>query len=319
MEVLGIDVSKNQLHAALLAGDHALTKTVPNSKTGITQLQRWLENRKNPQVHACLEATGGWSEAVATALHESGHVVSLVNPTRVKALAQSEMLRIKTDRVDAGLIARFCRMHVPEPWSPPAPEIQELQALVRRHEALLRLRADEENRLDAPTLTLQVRKSISGTVAHFDRQITRIEAAIEDVFKRYPGLRQQRDLLVTIPGIGRTTAARIIGEMPNIVEFRGAKAVGAYAGLSPRHYESGNIRWPSRLSKSGNANLRKALYFPAVTAVRFNPVLKSLAERLRARGKSNMVIIAAAMGRLLVLAYGVLKSGQAFNPHFATA
>jgi transposase len=90
---------------------------------------------------------------------------------------------------------------------------------------------------------------------------------------------------------------------------RGVKAVAAYAGLSPRHYESGSIRWPSRIAKTGNSSLRAALYFPAISAMRYNPPLRRLAEWLRERGKSNLTIITAVVRKLLTLAYGVLKSG----------
>lgn len=118
MEILRLDVGKRELHAILLQGDRSASKSVPNSSAGVKQLQTWLKNRKVERVHACLEATGGWSEEVALALCEAGHLVSLVNPARIKAFAQSEMLRTKTDRIDAALIARFCRMHEPEPWTP---------------------------------------------------------------------------------------------------------------------------------------------------------------------------------------------------------
>lgn len=313
MNFLGIDVGKTNLHLALVLGDDVLSKCVPNSAAGLAQLQRWLNNRKVMRVHACLEATGGWSEGIAAVLFEAGHLVSIVNPARIKAFAQSEMLRTKTDRVDAALIARFCRMHRPDPWTPPAPEVQELQSLVRRHEALLRLRADEQNRLEAPAVTTRVKKSIKATISHIDREIAKLEASVGELFEQHESLRRQHELLVSIPGIGSTTAARILAEMPNIALFRNAKAVAAFAGLSPRHYESGSIRWPSRLSKSGNAKLRNALYFPAVTAIRFNPTLKAMADRLRKRGKANMTIIGAIMRKLLVLAYGVLKSGRAFD------
>src|ERR1700722_275948 len=122
---------------------------------------------------------------------------------------------------------------------------------------------------------------------HLDREIERVDHEIEQLFKQYPPLRRQRDLLTSIPGIGETTAARILGEMPNIAEFRDVKALASYAGLSPRHYESGSIRRPSRIAKTGNANLRTALYFPAISAMRFNPILRRFAERLRGRGKSE--------------------------------
>jgi len=289
------------------------SKSVPNSPAGIVQLQKWLENRKVERVHACLESTGGWSENVATVLAEAGHVVSLVNARRIKAFAQSELLRTKTDRIDSALIARFCKLHEPEPWIPPTPEIRLLQGLVRRHQSLLTMVVDEQNRLEAPIVGEVVQTSLEATLAHLKREIQRVESEIEQLFNRYPPLREQRELLTSIPGIAETTAARILGEMPNIAEFRDVKAVAAFAGLSPRHYESGSIRYPSRIAKTGNGALRRALYFPAIVAMRHNPLLRTFAERLKSRGKPNRSVIVAVMRKLLTLAYGVLKSGRAFE------
>lgn len=318
MEILGIDVGKHEMHAVLLQHDRSTSKSLSNSAAGFKQLQSWLCNRKAERVHACLEATGGWSEDLALALHEAGHVVSLVNPMRIKAFAKSEMLRTKADRIDAALIARFCRTQAPEPWTPPPPEIRILQGLVRRYQSLVQMRTEEQNRLQAPMIASVVKASIEATLSHLDREITRVEREIDQLFDRYPPLRQQRELLTSIPGIGETTAARILGEMPNIAEFRDVKAVAAYAGLSPRHHESGSIRWPSRIVKAGNASLRTALYFPAISAMRYNPLLRRFADRLRERGKSNMTIITAVMRKLLTLAYGVLKSSRFFDPTYAS-
>ena len=107
--------------------------------------------------------------------------------------------------------------------------------------------------------------------------------------------------------------------MPNITEFRNVKAVAAHAGLSPRHYQSGTIERRSKLVKTGNVHLRRALYFPAISAIRYNAPLRAFAKRLRARGKSKMTIVAAAMRKLLTLAYGVLRSGRAFDPLYGNA
>ncbi len=318
MEILGVDVGKHEMHAVLLQHDRSASKSVPNSASGIKQLQSWLRNRKVERVHACLEATGGWSEDLALAFCEAGHLVSLVNPMRVKAFAKSEMLRTKTDRIDAALIARFCRVHAPEPWIPPAPEIRALQGLVRRYQSLVQMRTEEQNRLQAPMTAAVVIASIEATLAHLDHEIDRVEREINQLFDRYPPLRRQRELLTSIPGIGESTAARILGEMPNIAEFRDVKAVAAYAGLSPRHHESGSIHWPSRIAKTGNASLRTALYFPAISAMRYNPLLRRFADRLRERRKSNMTIITAVMRKLLTLAYGVLNSGKFFDPTYAS-
>ncbi len=279
----------------------------------------WLKNRKVERAHVCLEATGGWSEQVAIVLSEAGHVVSLVNPARIKAFAQSEMLRTKTDRIDAALIARFCRLHQPQPWKPPAPEIRILQGLVRRQHSLIEMRVEEENRRGAPMVSPAVMASIEAMLAQIEREMERVERETENLFANYPTLRRQRELLVTIPGIAVTTAARILGEMPNITEFRNVKAVAAFAGLSPRHYQSGTTEHRSRLSKTGSAHLRRALYFPAISAIRYNPRISAFAERLSARGVTKMTVVAAAMRKLLTLAYGVLKSGLAFDPVYANA
>jgi len=318
VDFLGIDVGKSELHACLLQGDRSTAKSVSNSATGVQQLQTWLKNRKAQQVHACLEATGGWSEDVAVALSDSGHIVSLVNPARIKAFAQSEMLRTKTDKIDAATIARFCRMHEPEPWTAPDPEIRALQGLVRRYQNLVHMRTEEQNRLQEPIPTPSVKESIEAILTDLDREIKRVDREIAELFDKHPPLRRKRDLLISIPGIGNTTAARILGEMPNIAEFRNVKAVAAYTGLSPRHYESGSIRRPSSIARTGNSDLRSALYFPAITAMRYNPPLQRFADRLRQRGKPNKSIITAVMRKLLTLAYGVLKSGRSFDPAYAT-
>jgi len=302
----------------LLQSDRTTSKIVANSPTGIAQLKTWLKNRKAAEVHVCLEATGGWSEDVAEALHDAGLTVSLVNPSRIKAFAQSELLRTKTDRVDAAMIARFCRLHVPDPWTPPALEIRTLQGLVRRHRSLIEMRTEEQNRLDAPIVADPVKASITTMLESIESELKRVDREIAQLFERHPPLRQQRDLLLSIPGIGETTAAKILGEMPNIAEFRDVKAVGAFAGLSPQQYESGSIRKRTRLAKTGNADLRQALYWPAISAMRHNPILRQFANRLRERGKPKMTIIAAVMRKLLTLAYGVLKSGRPFDPAYAS-
>ena len=140
---------------------------------------------------------------------------------------------------------------------------------------------------------------------------------IEELIKRHPPLRRQHELLTSIPGIANLTTSRILGEMPNIAEYRSAKTVAAFAGLSPREYQSGTLRGRTRLAKTGNAQLRRALFFPAMVATRHNPILKALYRRLTEAGKPKMVALAAVMRKLLVLAYGVLKSNQPFDQAYA--
>ena len=110
---LGIDVSKGSIEVEVIGLEKARHAQFPNSANGYEKLGAWLERWQVERVHACLEATGTYAEAVAVWLYEHGHLVSVVNPARVKAYGESELVRAKTDRVDAGLIARFCRAQRP--------------------------------------------------------------------------------------------------------------------------------------------------------------------------------------------------------------
>ncbi|HTX57955.1 MAG TPA: IS110 family transposase [Candidatus Acidoferrales bacterium] len=311
--VLGVDVSKGNLHAVLLEADGRMGKrSFPNREVGFEQLVKWLRNRGVDRVHVCMEATGGWGEDLGIYLHDRGHTVSIVNPARIKAFGQSEGVRTKTDDVDAALIARFCQTQAPDAWKPPSPKERELQALIRRREGLIDMRTQEINRASSARRTDAVRSSITEHIAYLDTMIANIEADIRRLVDEDDDLRGKRNLLTSIPGIGEQTAHTILGEVPGLSEFRDVKAVAAHAGLSPKHHQSGQSPGISRLCKAGNANLRKALYFPALAAMRSNPTLKAFADRLQARGKRKMVVIAAVMRKLLIIAYGVLKGGRAF-------
>src|ERR1044072_132847 len=148
--VLGIDIAKAKFQAALLRADGTLRhKSGLNTPAGFAQLAAWLQRQRVARVHACLEATGTYGEALANWLYDAGHVVSVVNPAIIHAYARAQLTRSKTDRLDAALIAHFAATHQPAPWAPPPPEIRQLQALVRRLDALQGMRTQEANRLAA--------------------------------------------------------------------------------------------------------------------------------------------------------------------------
>lgn len=315
--ILGIDIAKAKFQAALLRPDGTLRhKSCPNTLLGFQQLAAWLDRQQVTHVHACLEATGTYGDALATWLHDAGHVVSVVNPAIIHAYARTQLARSKTDRIDAELIARFTATQQPPGWTPPAREIRALQALVRRLDALQGMRTQEVNRLAAGVLVDDVRVSIETVLANLEAQIAHVQQLIRQHLDQHPGLRAQRDLLITIPGIGDATAAILIAELFD-KRYASARQAAAFAGLVPRLVESGTLRGRARLSKIGPGRLRKALYFPAVTALRWNPTIRAVRARLHAAGKPTMVIIGAAMRKLIHLAYGVLKSGRPFEPRCA--
>lgn len=316
LPALGIDMAKLKFNACLLNTTGKLKhKVFPNMAVGFQQLDAWLTRHGAPYAHACMEATGAYGEALALHLHKAGPQVSVINPAAVKAFAGSCLSRTKTDKVDAELIARFCVAQRPPAWTPPAPEVRELQALVRRLEALTEMRVAEQNRLEAIIAVESVRSSVEGHISYLNHQIEQSQAAIRQHITSHPGLRRQSELLDSIPGIAETTAATLLAEITDITQYRSARQVAAYAGLVPRERHSGtSVRGRTRLSKIGNARLRKALYFPAITALRCSSFFQAWAEGLRARGKCKMSVIGAAMRKLIHLAYGVLKTGRPFDP-----
>lgn len=309
---LGVDMAKRKFDVALLHEGKYKSGKFENSLTGFQQLLEWLAKTGAPAPHICLEATGGYGEALAIFLVGNGFTVSIVNPIRIKGFAKSVMARSKTDKLDAKVIARFCQALEPMPWAPPTDEIRKLQALVRRYDDLMSLRVQEVNRL--PEAHVSVQPTVEATVAFLDAQLKAVQSMIDAHLEQHVKLRQSRDLLLTIPGVGIGLTARFLAEVGDISRFKNARQVVAFIGLNPRLKESGDsVRGRAKLSKMGSASLRKALYLPALNAMRYNPVLADLRARLLAVGKPKMVAVGAIMRKLVHLMYGVLKSGQPFD------
>ncbi len=307
---LGIDVSKKTLDVALILNGKTLSKQLKNTSDGFKLLAAWLQSLQIREVHACLEATGSYSEAIALFLHNQGHRVSIVNPLRIKGYAQSNLQRNKTDRLDARLIASFCQTQNPSEWIPPSAEIRHLQALVRRIEVLEEIRQSEENRL--ANAAKEVRPSIERIISLLKEEIRELEQQIKEHIDQNPNLKEQSELLQTIPGIGERTANLLLSEI-EFERFDSARQIAAQAGVTPRRRQSGTSLRQTSLSKLGNARLRKALYFPAIVAKQHNEIVKEFAKRLKKNGKTPMQIVCAAMRKLLHIAFGVLKHKRAFD------
>jgi len=317
----GIDVSKDTLDACLvLPGGQAKEATFGNDARGHAALLAWADRHAaGAAAHFCLEATGPYSEAIATFLAGAGRHVSVVNPTRVKYAGLARGRGNKTDKADARLIAQYAKRERPPAWRPPPPEVRELQGLVRRIDELTEAAARDKGRLASPALTPAVRKSVERTVRLLEREADRLRAQADELVAATPSLRADRDLLESIPGVGRRTATVILAELPAVERLPSAQSAAAYCGLSPREFPSGtSVKKRTRLSKAGNPRLRKALFLPAQTAVRFNPLLKGFFDRLVAAGKPKMQAIGACMRKLVMIVYGVLKNRAPFDPHWSS-
>jgi len=321
MYQVGIDISKTKFDACLLIDGKTKAKTFGNSFEGFNGLISWLAEHGATPAHVCMEGTGRLWEPLAEFLAERKYLVSVVNPVRIKGFAQSEMRRSKTDKIDAKIIARFCRAQTPTSWVPAPPEIKALRDMQRYVEVLKDNKARESKRLgSSAVIDERVHRAIQEHIAYLDRQIEALETEIFDLIEAHEKLNRDFGLLITIIGVGQTTAATFIGELAGATTFGTSRQIEVFCGIAPRLFESGSsVRSRSRMSKVGNARVRKALYMPALAAMRTNPVLRDFADRLRAAGKPGRVVVCAVMRKLLRIMFAVLKSGQAFDLNFRSA
>lgn len=315
MDFLGIDLAKLTFDATLLkATGEAHYHAFPNTAEGFVALQAWLAQHDVKELHACMEATNRYWEALATWLQAQGYTVSVVNPARIKGYAQATMQRNKTDKLDSALIASFCASQHPTAWQPLSEAHQRLRALTRHREDLLQTQLQQQNRLRDTTDTL-VRASLQAVLDTVATQLEAVERSIKEHVAAHDELRTQLDLLTAIVGIGVVTAVKVLSEFADLEQYETARAMAADAGLTPAQFESGtSVRQRPRMSKVGKAGIRAALYWPAITAMRHCPAFKAFAERLGARGKPKKVIIGAVMRKLVHVIYGVLKHRTAYDP-----
>lgn len=271
--ILGIDVAKQKLDVALLQSQKTLTKQFDNSLSGCQQLQAWLTSLHVVQVHACLEATGSYGDAVALFLHEAAHLVAVVNPFRIKGYANAKFQRNKTDIADARLMADFCLTQKPERWLPPTPAVAELQALTRRIEAVEEMLQREKNRLAvAPA---KIKPSIQRMLTMFAKEIADLETSIKHHFAENAPLKEQTKLLQTIPGMGEKTASLRLAEI-EFSRYHSAREVAAYAGVTPKRKTSGTSLNRTHLSKLGNGRIRKNYIFRPLSPPCITTLSKSL-------------------------------------------
>ncbi len=317
--IVGIDVSKETLDANCARGQRKQAKIFANSPDGWRLVLSWLKALGSKQAHVCMEATGRHSLGVALALYDAGHIVSVVNPAQIRDFARAKLGRNKTDKVDAALIGDYAALFNPAPWTPPSPAMRRLCELHTVRAGIIGSRTEWKNRLGSGLGDSTATGLAAMTIEHFTHQLETIDRAIGETIDQDAALRGRRDLLLSVSGVGETLAALLLVEMPSPEVLRRSGEMVAYAGLNPSHYRSGSsIDRPTRISKIGNATLRSSLYMPALSAMRFNPAVAALVARLKEAGRLKpKQIVVAAMRKLLVICFGVLKTGRPFDPAIA--
>lgn len=308
----GIDVSKAYFDLCLLAEGKEQLRRFSNDPKGIQAAARWL-----PSGTRCvMEATGPYYLPLALHLHGGGWVVSVVNPLVIRRFSQMRLLRAKTDRTDARLLAAYAREQAPEAWTPPAPYLVTLQQLEALSEQLQKQHTALVNQLEAFSHTTLLARDVRGLLQRMIRSVEKSQQQVEHqtqaLIRRYH--KELLESLVSIPGLGAKTAAVLIVLTGGFTRFAHYKQLAAYVGLSPRLYESGSsVRGRARICKMGMGRIRALLYLCAWSACRCNRACRELYERLLGRGKAKKVALIAVAHKLLKQAFAIATSGVHYS------
>ena len=317
--VLGIDISKEKFDVCLTttAGGKERYRTFKNTKAGFEELAKFLKLHDAQNVHACMEPTGRFCENLALWLRDENHSVSIINAYRIKGFAISELKRSKTDRIDAGIIARFCLMHNPEMWTPRENDLQELQDIGRYVDELTADLVREKNRLKSGITNSVVVKEIERHICYIEKTIEKLDKRMRALIKNNDRLETAFKCATSIIGVGERLALIFLGEIGYGDQFMSTRQVEAFCGLNPRLRTSGTtLNSRPKMSKMGSSRMRCALYMPALSSMQHNPILREFAARLRAAGKHPRAIVGAIMRKLLRLLFAVVKSGTLYDLEF---
>jgi transposase len=313
---LGLDLAQRMFVAALrFDTQRVLKREFDNTPAGFRKLRCWLKQHFVGKVRAAMESTSTYGDALAHFLFAEGHAVYILNPEHVVCFARSRGQRNKTDPADAVTIAAFIAGREATPWQPPSLEQQKLRSLTRTRLQLVD--HGKQLRLQLRTADEHAREHLQVPLTSILQQIAQIERDIKVHLKAFPYLDEQVRRAMTCKGIGFVTAATVIAELPPITPQTDPRTIAAWAGLTPRRWQSGSSQWRTFLSRKGNAYLRQALYMPALVAKRHNPLLRSFAQRLAANGKTATSILGAISHKLLRILVGMLKSNRDFDPNWS--
>jgi transposase len=318
-ESCGIEVSAKELLVKVRRRDEGVReRSFPNTPEGHQGIVGYLP-RAGRVVRVCLESSGLYGLDLALALSAAeGIELMVANPRAVRHFAHALMKRSKSDPIDAGVLEEFAARMPFQRWVRPSPAALALHALARRLRELVEMQTAEKNRQHAAGLTqaipAAVRRDLARSLRAQERAIERLTRAARQLIAQDPQLSERFELLDSVPGIGETSAVQLLGELGVLAPELTARQWVAYAGLDPREYTSGSsLHKKPRISKSGNAHLRHALYMPALVAVQHDPHLRGFYEHLLAAGKLKMQALVAVMRKLLHALHALFRTHQRYD------
>jgi transposase len=262
-----------------------------------------------------LEATGGYQRAVVAALAAAGLPVAVVNPRQARDFAKATGQLAKTDALDARALAHFAEAVRPTPRPLPDAQADELRALLARRRQLVAMRTAEQNRLGNAPPRLQT--DIQAHITWLNTRLAALDDNLDTTLRASPVWREREDLLRSVPGIGPVCTRTLLLDLPELGTLS-RQRLAALVGVAPLNRDSGTLRG-SRTIWGGRAHVRATLYMSALVAVRYNPVLKTFDNRLRAAGKAAKVALTACMRKLLTILNTMLKYHTPWQPQEVSA
>ena len=304
---VGIDIAKDSFCVA--TRPDKIKIQVPNTNQGHRQLIQILQ--KHNIVLVVLEATGGYERPLVAELLSNSLKVVVANPRQVRDFARGMGHRAKTDPIDAQVLAKFAEIVKPVPKPPFKPQINELSELVRRRQQLNDLRTQESNRLSM-ICHPKVKKSIQKMIKTLNSQIDEIDKLIRNYIDTDDDFKNKDNILQSVPGVGPQTSAMLIANLPELGTLN-RQEIAALVGVAPWNNSSGKSDGRMHIW-GGRKDVRSLLYMSSFTACRFNPVIRSFAERLKQNGKAYKVVMTACMRKLLIILNTMIKDQTLWTP-----
>jgi transposase len=307
---VGIDISKDHLDLHQLPQDRSAN--FESNTEGNSKLITYLKRRKPTLI--VIEATGGYESQLAAELVTAKLNVAVVNPFQVRSYAKALGILAKTDAIDAKVLARFAQDVKPQPRPLPDEHELELKALVMRRRQLIEMLVAEKNRLHRASAN-RVKQSLQRMVNTIQQQIDQLDKQIKNSIQNSPIWREKDNLLRSVPGISDKTSHTLLALLPELGKLN-RRQIASLVGVAPMNRDSGLYRGKRKIY-GGRKSVRNTLYMATVTAIRFNPLIKSFYERLISTGKEFKVAITACMRKLLVIINSMIKKNTAFKQSFA--
>lgn len=328
-QVAGIDVAQNELVVSLGLIDHELTvdifdyKVFTNNQKGFKELVKWAEKqvRNELSVRYVMEATGVYHESLAYYLTDNGSEVSIVLPNKISNFFRTLDVNTITDKTASEAIARFGLERKLDMWQKPKKIFRDLKQLTRERDQLIADRTVLKNQLHAenaeafpnPSSICRVNKRIK----LIDKQELEIKAEIAAIIKQDLELVKKINLMTTIPGVGKLTTVIVLAETNGFELIKSKKQLVSYSGLDVKLKDSGtSVKGKSRISKKGNRHLRKAMYMPALSAMKHNEQHRALFVRLVSKHGIKMKAAVAVQRKILELMYSIFKSEKPFDKNY---